>query len=122
MGCGAEVPNLAISGGSVAGSFFEPPWDGKLYLAIRDDLSAPTTLPSPNANPKTWQNNTSAAMFISIIIINQPISKPHYQRGCATHARGGGEQAQSLGSSMTPPKRAKEHGLDNVLVHPVQAE
>ena len=29
---------------------------------------------------------------------------------------------QSLGSSMTPPKRAKESGLDNFLVRPAQAE
>eukprot|EP00983_Pelagomonas_calceolata_P046790 1140334-Pelagomonas_calceolata.AAC.5 len=53
---------------------------------------------------------------------NQPTSKPHYQRGCAAHAKGGGEQAQSLGSSMKPPKRAKECRLKNFLVRPVQAE
>eukprot|EP00983_Pelagomonas_calceolata_P005948 198016-Pelagomonas_calceolata.AAC.3 len=41
------------------------PWDGKLYPVIRDErvvcagiastLSALTTLPTPNASPRTWQ-------------------------------------------------------------------
>eukprot|EP00983_Pelagomonas_calceolata_P108239 1159436-Pelagomonas_calceolata.AAC.1 len=84
-----------------------------LNARISSTPSALATLPSPNASPRMWQSCRHG---------NQLIRKPYYLRGCAPHAGGGGEQAQSLGSSMTPPKRAKGCGLDNFLVHPVQAK
>jgi hypothetical protein len=106
------------------------PWDGKLVPLIRVEYGGLCVLECKACRQPLSANNPSKSfrehkckghnLAKAAAMRASPRASPT-TRG-ATRRREEDEGAQAMGSSMTPPKRARESTLDSFAVRPVQLE
>lgn len=106
-------------------------WDSKLYPVVREEYGGLCVLECKECKQPLSANNPSKSfkdhtckphnLAKAVAMRASPPASPT-TRGAARRMREEDEGAQAMGSSMTPPKRARESTLDSFTVRPVQLE
>ena len=107
------------------------PWDGKLCPIVREEYNRLCVLECKECRQPLSANNPSKSLkdhtckpynlAEAAAMRASPPASPT-TRGATRRMREEDEGAQAMGSSMTPPKRARESTLDSFTVRPVQLE